>query len=115
MGNFKDLLVWRKADELAFQIYRVTRIFPKDEMYGLVSQIRRAAVSVSTNLAEGSGRQNRKEVKQFANIALGSLSEVESLLSFSQRLGFMESSEFVLLDKLRGEVAALLWRFYQSL
>ena len=115
MSNFKNLLVWQKADELAFQVYRITRNFPREEMYGLTSQVRRAAVSVCSNLAEGSGRQHRNETRQFSNIALGSLAEVESLLGFSRRLNFVEKEEYEFLDMLRKEVSALLWRFYKNL
>jgi four helix bundle protein len=71
--GYKKLTVWYKADELAFQVYIVTKYFPKEEIFGITSQIRRAALSVPTNIVEGYGRQGRKELRQFANIALGSL------------------------------------------
>lgn len=75
--QYKKLLVWEKANELACKIYQETKQFPKEELYGITSQLRRAAVSIPTNIVEGSGRQNRKEFKQFVNIALGSLAETE--------------------------------------
>ena len=75
--GYKKLIVWRKADELAYQIYLETKKFPKDEVYGITSQLRRAAFSVPTNIVEGTGRQGKNEMRQFVNIALGSLAETE--------------------------------------
>src|SRR3990167_9517017 len=75
--GYKKLFVWQKANELAYQIYTTTRPFPKEEIYGITSQIRRSSLSVAANLVEGYGRQGKKELKQFVNIALGSLAETE--------------------------------------
>ena len=112
--GYKKLVVWQKADELAFQVYCASKDFPKEELYGLTSQLRRAAVSVPTNIAEGSGRQSRNETKQFANIAMGSLVEVEYLIGLSKRLGFLSDTRYQTLVCLRDEVGALLWGFYSS-
>lgn len=112
--NYRKLLVWEKADELAYQIYLVSRNFPKEEQFGLTSQLRRAAVSIPTNIAEGTGRQGKNETKQFANIALGSLAEAEYLLGFCRRINFMTESEHNNLTKYKEEVGALLWCFYKS-
>ncbi len=114
MRSFKNLLVWEKSEELAYQVYLHSRAFPREELFGLTSQIRRAALSVSTNLAEGCGRQNPKETKHFASIALGSLFELESLLAFSKRLGILSDENYIALDSMRNEVGALLWRFHKS-
>lgn len=111
---YKKLIVWEKADRFAYSIYQVTKKFPKEEMYGVTSQLRRSALSVPTNIVEGTGRQNRGELKQFANIALGSLFEVEYLLEFSYQAQLLSKDEFVHLDQLRKEVGALLWGFYKS-
>ena len=73
-------------------IYQATKRFPGDERYGMTSQLRRAALSVSTNIVEGSGRQGKKELKQFTNMALGSLAEVGYLLGFCHRLGYLTVS-----------------------
>lgn len=110
--GYQKLIVWQKADELAYQIYLTTENFPKKEQYGLTSQIRRAAVSVPTNITEGMGRQGRKELKHFVNISLGSLAEVEYLLSFCSRLGILNHNDFIRLESLRNEVGALLWKFF---
>ena len=113
--GFKKLIVWKKADELAYEVYLISKKFPKEEMYGLVSQLRRAAVSIPVNIAEGTGRQGKNELKQFLNIALGSLAEVEYLLEFCCRLGFFDKGEFERLEALRKEVGGLLWNFYKAI
>ena len=89
--NHKDLDVWRLSMDLAVKIYNTTQQFPKDEIYGLVSQMRRCAVSIPANIAEGSGRAHSKELCQFLNIASGSAAELESLLIISNRLNYIDS------------------------
>ena len=113
--GYKKLNVWKKADELAFQIYIATRDFPKEETYGITSQLRRAGLSVPTNIVEGYSRQGRKELKQFVNIGLGSLGETRYLLDFSSRLGYLHPSQYASLEQLGVETGKLLWRFYESL
>jgi len=113
--GYKKLVVWEKADELAYQVYLETKKFPKDELYGITSQLRRAVLSIPTNIVEGTGRQSKKELKQFVNIALGSLAETEYLLEFCLRLGYLTEKGYKRLENLRSEVGALLWNFYQSL
>lgn len=112
---YKKLIVWQKADEFAYAVYMHTRDFPKEEVYGVTSQLRRAAISVPINIVEGTGRQGKKELKRFANIALGSLAETEYLLEFSKRLLYLSDLNYQKLDGLRHHVGGLLWRFYQSL
>jgi four helix bundle protein len=113
--GYKKLKVWQKADDLAYQIYLETKKFPKDEIYGITSQLRKAALSVPTNIVEGTGRQSKNELRQFANIALGSLAETEYLLEFCGRLTYLKEENYQRLEGLRQEVGALLWRFYKSL
>jgi four helix bundle protein len=112
--NYKELRVWQRADELAVQIYRLTKSFPKDEIYGLTSQLRRAALSIPTNIVEGYARKGDKELARFVNISIGSLAEVEYLLDFSKRIGYLNSQEFEKIDLLREEVGKLLWNFYKK-
>jgi len=102
-------------DKYAHYVYSITKEFPKDELYGITSQLRRAALSVPTNIVEGCGRQGRKELKQFVNIALGSLAETEYLLDFSLRLKYLTQEEHKKLQDLRQEVGNLLWKFYNSI
>jgi four helix bundle protein len=113
--GYKRLVVWQKSDELAFQIYLSTKNFPKEETYGLTSQLRRAALSVPTNIAEGYSRQGQNELRHFANIALGSLAEARYLLDFSFRLQYINSERYKELSDLASEVGRLLWKFYKSL
>ena len=88
--RFTDLIAWQNAHQLALQIYQLTKEFPIDERFGLTNQMRRAAVSVSANIAEGFGRGTAKDKIQFYLIAVGSLSEVESQLLIAKDLGYMK-------------------------
>jgi four helix bundle protein len=89
----KDLKLWKEAMALAKGIYELTRDFPKEETYGLVSQIRRAAVSIPSNLAEGAARNSSKEFIQYLYVSLGSLAELETQLLLSRDLGYAQSDE----------------------
>lgn len=96
--TFKDLLVWQEAYKLSIAIYESTKQFPKDEIYGLTSQIRRASVSVCSNIAEGFGRAGMKEKDQFYAMANGSLTEVENQLLISKGIGYLSEEKFSQLD-----------------
>lgn len=91
MQRFTELKVWKRSHALALEIYRITSAFPKSELYGLTSQLGRAAASVPTNIAEGSKRQSRAEYARFLNMAEGSLAEVEYLLMLSRDLGLLNA------------------------
>lgn len=90
MRDPHKLKAFELADELALRVYRETRSFPKEELFGLVSQMRRAAVSIPSNIAEGCGRATEKEYLQFLSIAYGSLKELEYQISLAGKLGFLE-------------------------
>ena len=90
----KDLDVWKNSMHLAKQMYLLTTNFPKEETYGLISQIRRSAVSIPSNIAEGAARNSNKEFIQFLYVSLGSLSELETQLLLSDELSFIEYSKF---------------------
>ena len=96
MKTHMDLDVWKLSMDFVENIYKLSADFPKEEIYGLTSQIRRAAVSIPSNIAEGASRQSRKEFVQFLYVALGSLSEVETQLMLSERLHFAENIQSVL-------------------
>jgi four helix bundle protein len=113
MGKYQDLIIFQKADDLALRIYKVTESFPTSELFGLTSQLRRAAVSIPTNIVEGYARKSRKELKQFINISLGSLAETRYLFDFSKRLRYHKNCDHV--GELIEEVGRLLWSFYSSL
>ncbi len=87
--NYQDLIVWKKSIDLVSKLYSSTRAFPKEELYGLTSQIRRAGVSIPANIAEGQGRNSRGEFRQFLGIAQGSLAELETLLIISGNLLYL--------------------------
>jgi four helix bundle protein len=96
--NFRDLEVWQKSLDLVINIYRQTGTFPREEQFGLTSQIRRAAVSIPANIAEGNGRIHRKEYRQFVSNAYGSLMELETHLIIAERLSYLgvEASKILL-------------------
>lgn len=104
LRNFRDLKVWQAAKEIAVVIYKVTQRFPQEEIYGLSSQMRRAAISVSSNIAEGFNRFYRKDYQRFLMIALGSCGELESQLEVGAALGYVPKEVLVtLLEKLNHE------------
>lgn len=93
MKSHKDLEVWRASIDLARDIYELTRAYPKEEQYGIVTQMRRSAVSVASNIAEGAARQGNKEFLQFLYIALGSASELDTQIEISRKIGFGEGRQ----------------------
>jgi four helix bundle protein len=111
---YKDLIIFQKADELAFQIYKITKEFPKEELYGLTSQIRRSALSIPANIVEGHARKLKKEFKHYINIALGSLAETRYFFDFSKRLGY-HKKEYLKIEELINEAGKVLWSFYRRL
>ena len=94
MQDFRELQVWQKAHELAVQIYQVTASFPKEEVYGLTSQIRRASVSIPANIAEGCGRSGKPEFAHFLRIAMGSANEIEFLLMLCRDVHLLRCSDW---------------------
>ena len=108
MRNHKDLIVWQKSMAWVKRVYEVTRAFPHEEMFGLTSQMRRAAVSIPSNIAEGYGRIYDKERINFLSIALGSASELETQLMISEDLGFTANGDNAELSSLNNEVIRML-------
>ncbi len=88
---YENLDAWKEATDLAVRIYEVTKNYPKEEIFRITSQLRRAAISISSNLAEGAARKSKKDFKQFVHIASGSLNEVDSLLYISLRLNLINA------------------------
>ncbi len=113
--SYQDLVAWQKAMDLVTVIYKVTRSFPKEESYGLTSQLRRAAVSVPGNIAEGQGRRGAAEFKHFLRLSLGSLMELETQVMIAERLHHLESesAETILRDS--GELGRVLNGLINSL
>jgi four helix bundle protein len=93
MHRYKDLKFWSESKELSVEIYRTTRNFPKDEKFGIVDQMRRASVSIPSNIAEGSGRISNKDFDRFLSFSMGSAYELETQLEISKELGYLKDNE----------------------
>ena len=114
-NNFKDLKIWSKGIDLVIDIYKLTSKFPLEEKFGLISQIRRAAVSIPSNIAEGHSRKTSKDFKQFIAIAKGSLSELETQLIISFKLNFISKEEFEIINNRIKELEKMTASFYGKL
>ncbi len=114
MRNYRDLQVWTKAHRLTLELYRISRSFPRDEIYGLTSQLRRAAASVGANLAEGCGRRTSSELARFVRIAMGSASELDYHLLLCRDLGFMKTDDFQRASTDLTEVRKMMTSFLSS-
>ncbi|OCA78119.1 four helix bundle protein [Chryseobacterium contaminans] len=115
MANFKELLVWQKSIDFVTEIYRTKETFPKDEIYGLISQIRRAAVSIPSNIAEGNSRRSKPDYLQFLKISRGSCAEVETQLIISKNLKFLNEEDYLKLNQEIIEIAKMLNGLINSL
>ena len=113
MKDFRKLNVWQKAHQLVLQIYKSTKNYPKGELYGLTSQIRRSAVSIPANIAEGCGRDSDSELKRFCIISLSSASELEYHLLLSNDLGYISNAEYENLTNNLAEIKRMLGGFIQ--
>jgi len=112
--RWENLEIWQLADELALRVYLVTKGFPKDELYGITSRLRRAALSIPTNIVEGYSRKGDKELTRFANISLGSLAETKYLLKFAKKLGLLKEKDYKELSRGYEELGRKLWEFYEA-
>ena len=108
MKDYKDLISWQKSMVLATDVYQLTKQFPKEETYGLVSQLRRAAVSIASNIAEGYGRESTSEYIRFLKIARGSLYETETQLYLSQKLQYVTQNDIIPILSLCTEIGRML-------
>jgi four helix bundle protein len=113
--SYRELVAWQKAKNLAVQTYKATETFPKNETYGLTSQVRRAMVSVASNIAEGQGRLTSGEFQYFLGLARGSLLEAETQLMIALELGFLDAEIFELLERQSYQVLGLIDRLLTSL
>jgi four helix bundle protein len=114
MKDFRNLQVWEKAHKLTLSLYRATQSFPKEEVYGITSQLRRASSSIPTNIAEGCGRGSDAELGRFLQIAMGSASEVEYLALLVNDLGYLNSSIYQLVANDIVEVKKMLVAFIKK-
>ena len=115
MSSYKDLLVWQSAVELSKEVYLLSDKFPREEMYGLTSQMRRAAVSIASNIAEGRSRGTKKDFIQFLRIALGSGAELETQVEIAKQLSFSASLNYSSVEKLLSETMKMLHGMVKSL
>ena len=115
MQDFRELKIWQRSHHLTLAVYRPTRSFPKDELFGLVSQIRRASASVPANIAEGCGRNGDLEFARFLQIAMGSACELEYHLLLAFDLNFLKEPEYIALSKETVEIKRMLGGFLKKL
>jgi four helix bundle protein len=115
MRDFRKLQVWRKAHQMALDVYKATAHFPRTEIYGLVSQMRRAAVSIPTNIAEGCGREGEAELGRFMQIAMGSASELEYEILLAHELGFIGPDDNLQLSHAIEELKRMMTAFFRKL
>jgi four helix bundle protein len=114
-GNYRDLIAWKKAFDLALAIYRGTACFPDEEKYGITSQLRRAGVSVASNIAEGQGRNSKAEFRHYLSFAQGSLKEIETQLLIAIALGYCGDGQAAPLFAMASEVGRLINGLSRSL
>jgi four helix bundle protein len=107
--SYRDLLVWQKSIALCTQVYKICEAFPRSELYGLADQMKRAAVSVASNIAEGQGRQHRKEFLHFLSVANGSLAELDTQRIIAENLGLTPTDESTSLDESITEIRKMLY------
>ena len=108
INSYRDLIVWQKAMDLCEEVYRLARMLPKEELFALSDQLRRAAISIPSNIAEGRGRQSKKEFAHFLSIAQGSVAELETQIFLSFRLNMLQESDILSVLSLCTEVSKML-------
>ena len=115
MNDYKDLHVWQLAVDLAVGVYQVAKDFPKEERFGLVDQIKRSAISISSNIAEGAGRFSKKDYAHFLNISIGSACELETQLIIAEKVGFIQRDVFLELSEMILRIRKMLFKLRESL
>ncbi|MFH6604793.1 four helix bundle protein [Maribacter algicola] len=109
MNNYRELIVWQKSISIVEKVYTLTSSFPDEEKYGLTGQIRRSSVSIASNIAEGAGRNSKKEFRNFLGMANGSLNEMNTQLEISKRLGLINEIEFKSILKQSDEIQKMIY------
>ncbi len=115
MSTFRNLIIWQKSMELVTNIYSETKSFPKEELYGLTSQIRRASVSIPSNIAEGYGREGRNDYLRFLNIAVSSLFELQTQLEIAKNLSYINKNNFDILFENTREIERMLVSYIKKI
>lgn len=114
MASYERFAAWRLSYQLTLAIYRVTDSFPKVELYGLTSQMRRAAFSVIANIAEGAAKKGSAEFRRFLDIAVGSITELEVALRLARDRGYMTEAAWLEIEGLRNHAGVVTWRLYRA-
>lgn len=114
MHAHERLDAWLRCRELTIAVYRLTGDWPRSELYGLVSQVRRAAVSAETNIAEGAAKRGGREFRRYLDISLGSLAEIRSLLSLARDLAFMTSEQWSAVEEIHNRAGKVTWFLYKG-
>ena len=115
MPSYERLKAWQLAYELALTIYQVTDGFPRDERFGLTSQMRRAGFSVAANIAEGAAKRGRREFRRFLDIALGSITEIEVALRIARDRNYVTRERWVEVERVRNHAGVVLWKLYRAI
>ncbi len=115
MNNYKDLRIWQKSVDLAIRVYEVTKLFPKDELYRLTYQVKKSAVSIPSNIAEGSGRNTKKDFSNFLGISYGSSCKLNTQLIIASRINFLKKADLEGLEKEIDEIQKMNWALKKSL
>ena len=115
MKDFKNIEIWKRSHKLTLEIYKATQCFPKEEIYGLTSQIRRAVSSIPINIAEGCGRRTNAELANFLNIASGSASEVEYEILLAKEIGYISNEQYESWTREIGELRSMLAAYMRKL
>ncbi len=115
MNNYKELKIWQKSVDLAVKVYQMTKDFPKEELYGITSQIRRSAISVASNIAEGAGRNSKKDFNNFLGISNGSTCELETQLIIAQKVDFIDKRALESVQQEIVEIQKMNWSLKKSL
>ncbi len=113
--NFKELKIWKRSKNFVLKIFKITKNFPNEEKFGLISQMRRAAISIPSNIAEGCGRGTNPQLNQFLNISQGSAFELETQIIISHELGFIKESDFNDFSKEITEIQNMIFGFQKTL
>lgn len=112
--GYKRLIAWQFADKFAWEVYRASDKFPKDELYGLTSQLRRSALSVPLNIVEGYSRNSKNEFRQFLKISLGSLAEAGYLLEFSLKRGYLSQEGYTRIMAIKEQCGRIIWKLMKA-